>query len=792
MIGGVLLPALISLAPQDSAESRWSFSAEKITPRYDGDTVLYLCEAPVFRSADRELSGTWLVLWLDRAELEKNPGLFAEEAANDLEELQGEFDDLDLGAEALAPSLFARFREGSLPLQLAQEVYMEGPLVYTESGRVVGQAGAFYLDVVDGHGWIADASISVERSIRGSTTRLRVLADWVRHSADGSLRANDAIVTSCSFDDPHFHLRTGDLRITPRPERGEVVFDVELRDNSIQLSEKIAIPLPRLRYPAGSDYTPRYEGFRLGNSSRFGTFAEAEVNGDVGKLGQRVTNFLGGTATFPRGRSKLRLRWLGSRGVLLDAGARFQEDERYRLDLYAGGLPDHGDDRGIVRVDQDDRDTARIWMRSRGRFWMDEKEWVDLSFTSQTDPGVQAEFWEKDFVRYEHRDTYLHWRQARNEYYYDATALARFNSFRTEVEELPKLGLSRFSSELFRVGDVPVLYGTRTTAAYLQRVEGRESSDPLLIAPTPPQDGIEPPFDDGLGERRVQRFDTLHTLELPFSLPASGIRLTPFAETRATLWDRAVDPDDSPARVGVFAGVRAATSFWKRGSGANGRLHEVTPFVTARRALDVSENDGVPVRFDAVEDEIDGDTVEIGLRSRWLALEGLDEIDLEVRGSYQASVPGQADRWLPLGVFASLYRDVGDVPVLIWHDGRYDFDADQTVYSSTSIGVQPSENWGMELGHQRGRDALGEAVFESASIASRYRWTPKWEFEGEVSIPILDDGEDRTALTLRRFGHDFLFEIEFEDRTGEGGSSVGISYRPLIGWRQSRLGVDSR
>ena len=62
----------------------------------------------------------------------------------------------------------------------------------------------------------------------------------------------------------------------------------------------------------------------------------------------------------------------------------------------------------------------------------------------------------------------------------------------------------------------------------------------------------------------------------------------------------------------------------------------------------------------------------------------------------------------------------------------------------------------------------------------------------KLDDPILDDGEDRTELVLRRFGHDFLFEIEFEDRTGEDGSSIGFSFRPLVGYKRSDIGVADR
>jgi hypothetical protein len=785
VIGAFLLAAApVFSGVQDTPRSTWSLDYELIETRIvDGDTAIWLYQSPVLTSGTRQLRASWLVVWFDRSELKdrskRSPDAVADPLRHELEQIEP----IDL---VDAPSLFSRFRDVEAT-SLAREIYLEGPIEYIENEVPVGQAGAIYLDMIGGHGWIADAAISVERSIRGRITRLRVLAEWLRHSADGSLRAKDAVVTSCGYDDPHFHISTSDLRIAPDPQEDQLIFDVELRDNEIRLSESFAIPLPKLSYPAGEDFTPKYEGLRLGNSARFGTFAEAEVNGDVGKLGQRLSDLLGTAPSWPKGRSKVKLRWLGSRGILIDGSVKFKEEERYNWDLKMGGLPDRGEDRGVIRVDENERGTFRLWYRSTGRFYRGADEWFDLSLTSQTDPGVQSEFWERDFLKYEERDNYVHWRKARNEYYYDATALVRTDSFRTEVEELPRVGLSRFSSELFRIGSQPFLYSTRTTAAYLNRVEGRGVSDPFFSAPVRPEDGIEGPFPDRLGERSVARFDTKHAIEAPFSVGVLGLRAVPFAELRGSLWDRGVDEDDSPSRAGAFGGVRLATSVWKRRR--NGGLHEIAPFAEFRHELAFEEHDGVPVRFDSVEDSIEGNAYEVGVRTRWLEPDGVDELDFEVKSTYQSSVEGQADRWLPIEVFGSWFSEFESIPFGFVQDSRYDVDAGQTVYSLTALGLELSRNWGVELSHQRGRNEAGDAIFESASIASRFRWTPKWEFEGRVSIPILADGEDVQQFTLRRFGHDFLFELEFENRTGEGGSSVGIGFRPLVAWRQSHLGL---
>ena len=85
-------------------------------------------------------------------------------------------------------------------------------------------------------------------------------------------------------------------------------------------------------------------------------------------------------------------------------------------------------------------------------------------------------------------------------------------------------------------------------------------------------------------------------------------------------------------------------------------------------------------------------------------------------------------------------------------------------------------------------DLVGSGLFEAASIASRFRATPKWEIEARQTFALLGDGTLNNQIVLRRFSHDFLLELSFGQRTGEGGSNVGISLAPLIAWKPGRLG----
>ena len=45
---------------------------------------------------------------------------------------------------------------------------------------------------------------------------------------------------------------------------------------------------------------------------------------------------------------------------------------------------------------------------------------------------------------------------------------------------------------------------------------------------------------------------------------------------------------------------------------------------------------------------------------------------------------------------------------------------------------------------------------------------------------------------LRRFSHDFVFDLAIQDRAGEGSTTFSFSLSPLLGWSRSRMGMLDR
>ena len=101
--------------------------------------------------------------------------------------------------------------------------------------------------------------------------RLIVKADWLRLSADGTLRADRATVTSCTYDEPHVRVVTGDLRIESLEGQGKAYYRLLLKDNRIEMYDWLRIPLPRIDVATDEDLQPLWPTLSIADSARFGT-----------------------------------------------------------------------------------------------------------------------------------------------------------------------------------------------------------------------------------------------------------------------------------------------------------------------------------------------------------------------------------------------------------------------------------------------------------------------------------------------------------------------------------------
>lgn len=764
-------------APGTASEG-WVATYESLQPFETADSTMMVMRNPVLRAGGRELRGKWATFWLDRDEwLDKTRQWLDGEEVEERSEVPIGPEPADDTTEPLAPTLFGKY-DASQASSVLKEVYLEGDIQYTIDGERVAEMEAFYVDLVLGHGWIQEAELFLDTKVGSLRTKLAVRADWLRHSSDGSLSADRAEVTSCNFAEPHYFIRTRNLRLTPTGD-GSSVWDVLLRDNSVVFDNGVKVPLPKVHYKSDGKGRPTFGGLRAGSSARFGSFIEASVDVDVSDaVAETMAPLLNSTAEEIDSRYRVRASYFGSRGLLLDQRFNVTAGDHFWMDTFLNGIYDSGEDRGFLRYKEEGSSELRYQLSTLGRYGIRDQEWVDFQIATQSDLGVQSEFEETQFVNYERRDTFVRWRKAEDQNYYSAIARYRLDDFRNDVERLPEAGVLRSLTPVTEVWGQPLLYTASADVGYLRLRQSREGP----ISP------FDPDLDPALGNRDYFRADTRHRIEAPFDVGAGGVRISPYTSVAATAWGEGVEEDDSPTRGAVIAGVEAQTNLfrtWKYGI-----VNSITPFVGVRGDLASFEDSGEQIQVDPLDDPLIGRFVDLGLRGRWRVPGGARYLDASIRQSHADDVAaGEEDGWRPARVLAELVAVYQGVPFAITHDGQYDFDDGETPLSYTSLSVLPFYDLGLEISYNRGLDANREVLYDAIGVGGRWDASKKWQFEGQQSVSQLDGQALSTNVMLRRIGHDFIFEIVYAFRSGEGGNSVAFKYRPLLGWNPSSFGL---
>jgi hypothetical protein len=765
----------------------WSLEYESLQPFDQEDTSILVLHNPVFRQQRKELRATWALFWVDREEWRSNTqGAMRRRLGEANLHLSVPEPPQDNRPSHEMGKRFVQLRNDPLA-RILSEVYVEGEVELVEKdaddprkSQRRGRADSFYLDLRQGQGWLQNADVVLEMPFhgRGLPQSVRAKASWMRVGADFSLLADDAVLTTCAYDDPHYMIETGQLHVTCTPEFK--LKRIEAYRNALRFGKGgFTIPLPTIDTPTDEHGNPFFiQDFFAGNSSQFGASVRATVNLALGSLGLGLGKIFGGILRVPttdlQGHWKFDVGILGTRGLLLGAGLEISIPKRLKLEADYSFIPDSSEDRGLVRVPESERTLLRQWFRMRGRRFFGPTEWLDVAFTWQSDPGMQAEFFERDYLSYERKDIFLHWRRAEGSTYWSASAKPQLEN-RTEVLELPKAGWYFGRHPIFRLGGVEVLYSAQASAGYYLRREG----DALYY----------PPFPDLLGERDIARIDTEQRFETPFPLGFAGVRLTPFVAARGTAWSASTNSYENTARAVVSAGIDAATTFWKRYPG--GTLSTLTPRVSVHGDQVDRQSGPDPLPIDRVEDNQSGTFVDAGLRSRWWHPRSKEHLDIDLGASYGWNIAGQEDGWQPCAVLGEFLTYVAGMPVGLTHDGRYSTENDETIYSRSFVGFRPIEHWGVELGYHYGRDSAGERLYEAASVNTRYRATKKWELELSQTYALDQGSRLDHEFTLRRLGHDFVMEIGVGYRA-EQGTNFGIRFTPNLSYRPSGLGLIDR
>ncbi len=793
-----------TLLPLDNRNGSYEISFVSMEPIYGVDSrVEVVREIRYFdKRKRRETRASWAVLWLDEQRLENLvSGLWPDATGGRVEIPESPARPVAKRNPLLNSSLDAAV------LDWVKEIYLEGDIEVLYEGERIVRADGMYVNLIDSRAWLRDCEVTTNLPLRAVADQAKLRADWVRLGSDGSVEADHSVATTCEFDEPHYEVALGRLRMKPRPtDRAlEAIregrsqgadetegYEVRSTNNSLRFGNGPKIPLGPVTFLTDEKFQIEPESasilgvplLAVGNSARYGFFVGASVPLTLTWVSKLVSQVLGTNKQPYKQRSVGHIRYLNLRGLLLGATNRVEQTGVFKLTTDVSGIYDTGSDRGLVRVPKNDRESLRAWLHVEGRRLLGDGEWLDIKLTKQSDPGVQAEFFEGDFLRWEERETYLHWRKARGLDYTRATLETQLDDWRTEVVEQPSFGYTRGRGPVTRWWHRDLIYSSDSSLSFLRRFEG----DPLY----------EAAFADGFGKQEVLRVDSTHRWELPVPLGFLDARVVPFVEARGTVWDRGATSSQAPGRVALLAGAEASTTFWRVMS--DGDLHSMTPSLGVRGDIDVEESGPTPAQFDGVEDPLSGKFAEVGLRSRWVKPSSLGQgeleerwLDIEVRQAYAGDLEdGREPGWQPLRVNAQWKSEFKGIPFGVTHDARYDVVDRDTIYSRSQFGVRPVPSVDLETGYHTAEDLSESRLYSAWSLAARYRYSDKWIFEGGQTISSLSSSRLNSDFTLRRVGHDFIIELSYSFVAGEGGGSIGISLIPMLAYREQGFGQLSR
>lgn len=779
-------------------EGEFSLAFASIEPRVQGDESMVIIASPLLVRGRDQMRADWVSLWLLRDAWRAKGAAALYNEGQPPPPPPPAFTERDIPGPDLLASALLSLQQKEFASYI-RALYAEGDIEVTQGGARSSRADALYLDVGEASGWLSEAEL-VQRVEAGSRSELiRIRAGRLETDGSGRLIARRATLTTCDHDLPHYVVLTQELALEPRAD-GRWRFGA--RGNRLRFANGLQVPLPSIGN-AVLDESGDFEGFEndqgevtplnsltLAQTARFGASIGASFGFETGRVGRWLASLLGMNTDFLRGRWDTEAKWLGNRGPLVSAKLDLRErnprdeiGEDFRMEFYLAGIPDRGDDHGILRVDESDRSEERVFGWMRGRYPIVRGEWVDLAFSGQTDAGVQAEFFEQEFMRWDQRDTYVRWRKSRNGAYFSLGASKRIDSFRTEVEELPSVGAYLGQREIAALGRASLLYGGSVDVAHLRRREGGLDRDPFSEVPGGAALGL-----DG---RETVRGNLNQRLDLAVPTGVWGARAVPFLELGATGWTENQFDDGNASRFALLGGAELATALH---SSAGGFTNVLAPRIGARTDLAYETSGLAPTPFDSVERAIDGTVYEAGVRGLWTRPGTFENLDIDVRVQRTEDRMGFADT-TELGLLGEWITRVGsggESRFGLLHDGRYDVDDGETNFSRSTVAWSPREEFLIEGRYARARGADNSGLYEAAGIDARWMLDPKWEIEVHHTWSLTGEGTLDTGLRLRRFAHDFLLEFDVSKRAGEGGTSFGISFNPLLAWSRPRLGLLDR
>lgn len=788
----------------NSAEITWDFQYS----RAEQDEFLYILREPRMRAPNVRISADRGVLIFDAAKykesirpeddpLKPGPGLPPASERDLLDEAKRR-----AGGEFITKGPLLNLQDA--PFRDALRVlYFEGNVrVFHDTDKSLS-ASALFLDITTGRLLLIDGRLRYDFDSQGRPVSLSLRSKLLRQEISGFAQLKDADITLCGFSVPHYHIHASDLSLTSISKE-EIL--METADSYLQIEDSLKLPLPDMGlYSTDLRYLP-LESISVGHSRRDGTFLRTRWGHSFRDLGNDFNRSIGVDGDF-RGRWAIDLDMLSARGPAIGGTLEYATPGSYRGKTTAFLMSDRGGNVGFLSDVYDEHSATRGRIHTENRIVTGNRSWLDFEFSSSTDPLLRPEFFPAEFKTDKEHENIIYYRTAGDSTSFTALGKTQLNSFEpiNEYGVTPG-GPSPSATNAYPfldgrfyptpIADLPLpggltketidrrlslVYRGRVDAGYLERHYSEGDISPNFV-------GV-PPFNPL--DQQAFRFDTVHELSTPFSLGIA--KLVPFFELRETAADHSVPTTSVASGLGestegiertlLTAGARIGSHFERD----FGKIRHLADFrIDYRNQFESTEDGNRFITFDEVD-----------------ALDKMERVDFDLRNRLSARDPITGTRWTFVDFRALLpyYPDSnrdngGDNFGPLRADARLDFGSRFfipdlrvrsralmdpykffTQKSDTTAIVSPfGPETDLSISYRE-----SSSDYRAIALGLSTRIDRKWDLDIVEQYDFVRNRAIQQKIALRRYGHDWAFEISFSIDTNENSQSVSFAILPLLG-----------
>ena len=700
----------------------------------------------------------------------------------------------DLSLEADSVVLWYRGKVGAVDSSgrpMVEQFYAEGSVTFRRADDLVW-ASRIFEHIPEKRGLYRHAKIKRTNLLSGTRDApappVQLAADEIRHVGEGRYEAENASVSTCPFERPHWRFSGQHVRLVKREDATSE--GVKKRNILTSIHNKFSVfDVPVLYLPFitwdVSARTRYIEAITFGSSDEFGGYVTSLWNlNDFGLLNSGWCDLF------------LRLDYMNKRGPAVGVAADYERSNSFGfVDSYY--IRDKEDeDRPGVRVPKSDRGRV-LW---RHRQFLEDGWRSDIEVYHISDRQFLREFFEEESQEGKEEETVLHLRKIEDNRSLSYVQKHRINSFQTKVEQFPTI-------EYRMIGE-PLLGDRLNALSRVQFANLRKKIENGLGIDDPPT---------------TRRADWLNEVQWPFRL--WGAKVSPFVSLELTAADnglrgnrfgqvaelrpgdtdsvnqrrqaqlriRGVDDRSSQFRAVNNVGFSASThlsrvyNLHSKRFQINRIRHVMTPEVRWEYTPFSTGNAEEFIQFDEIDTVDQIDHVTLGLRNRFQTKRGRPEnryvVDY-VTVDLEADVfPGHAgmNRNLNDNLRWDVIWQTTERIVIASQDNQYDFGLGH--FSRGNLGVSYSPT-------PRIRTSLGYTYIHANSSAVTFvlecPLSDRWEllFYEQYDFNALRANGRRksknleTQVTFRRDMHEWFVDLIFSRDEGEGDVSAKMAVIP--------------